>query len=138
MFFAINFPESKTMLSYGRNGTIKTTGIHVYTTDNGIDISPITSKKTIGNCNIQIHYAVIPELIKKLKETYLCYSKKFPTPITDKPNFCPECGSPDVNFGDIDSCNINEETGLVQHCKCNNCGEEWKERFEFFDKEREN
>ena len=138
MYSSINFPEGKIMFSYGRNGTIKTTGISIYSTNEGVDFAPITSKKTIGVCNIQVHHTVIPELIKKLQEALTDFEKKFPSPITEKAGFCPECGGSDVDFGDIDSCSINGETGLTQCCKCNSCGQEWKENFEFFDKEREN
>ena len=136
MFEEIKYPNGKIMYSYGRNGTIKTTGIHICHTKEGIDIAPITSKKTIGVCNIGIHHTVIPELIKRLQEVLVDFEEKFPTPVTEKAGFCPECGGSDVDFGDIDGCTVNNKEGLSQHCICRVCNTEWEENFEFVDKER--
>ena len=54
-------------LSIGRNGTIKTSGLEIYSDSSDIYIYPITSKGEAANCSIAIPISEIDNLIKILK-----------------------------------------------------------------------
>ena len=53
--------------SIGRNGTIKTSGLEIYSGDNDIYIFPLTSRGHVANCSIAIPKSEIDNLIKILK-----------------------------------------------------------------------
>ena len=55
-------------LSIGRNGTIKTSGLEIYSDSSDIYIYPITSKGKAANCSIAIPISEINNLIQILKK----------------------------------------------------------------------
>lgn len=61
----INF--NKEVKFMGRNGYFKCIGVKIYTVYDVITICPITSKKTVGNCEIQIPKENRDEFIKVLQ-----------------------------------------------------------------------
>lgn len=67
-----SFKTSKTTTFLGRNGTMKCSGINMFSIEDGedaeIDIRPVTSKNLIGRCRITITKKDIPAFIKALKK----------------------------------------------------------------------
>jgi len=54
-------------ISIGRNGTIKTSGVDLYSDGDTIHINPLTSRGFSANCSIAIPKSEINNLIKILK-----------------------------------------------------------------------
>lgn len=63
----INFPV--TTLSLGRNGSMKTVGLDITSTNNQLSLTPINSKNNLGRCEINIPKdpAVLRQLIERLQ-----------------------------------------------------------------------
>lgn len=65
----ITFKQTVSFL--GRNGNFKSIGLNVYkykySTEDKVELTPITSKGLLGRCVIEIPTESIPDLIKSLQ-----------------------------------------------------------------------
>lgn len=67
------FQNGKITKSLGRNGEIKTKGVDVFLwepneNETVVEISPITTRESIGRCHVQIPASDIPALIETLQK----------------------------------------------------------------------
>jgi len=72
----VKFNNDRTTSSIGRNGVIITTGVDIFPSTERVELSPITSKDTVGNCSISIPISDVFEVVDTMKEAVREWAKK--------------------------------------------------------------
>jgi hypothetical protein len=67
MFENVRWEPHERLVSLGRNGTGRCTGIELFHNDGVVSHQPITSKNQLARCEITMPMSAVPSLIAALK-----------------------------------------------------------------------